>query len=141
MSILVQTESNRHGKLLQLREKEISLTKKMTCECTNTGLDLFTIPPLQTSIESGMWVEHYPLSTISDTGPLEFVIKGSGDEYTDLANTHIHIKKYTHTHLYTYTQIHRDTETHIHKDTYTQRHSDTSIHIHRDTETHMCRYT
>jgi hypothetical protein len=29
-------------------------------------LDLFEVPPTQTSIESGSWVEYHPLSTITD---------------------------------------------------------------------------
>ncbi|KAK7500547.1 hypothetical protein BaRGS_00008122 [Batillaria attramentaria] len=62
-----------------------------SCECTNTGLDLFIIPPTQTSVESGSWVEHHPLSTLTDTGPIEFVIKGAGEDYLDLSNSYLHV--------------------------------------------------
>ena len=64
----------------------------MACECTNTGLDLFTVPPTQTSVEHGAWVEHHPLAVITDTGPIEFVVKGAGEEYIDLANTYLHVQ-------------------------------------------------
>ena len=63
-----------------------------SCECTNTGLDLFTLPPLNTSVESGGWTVAYPLATLSESGPIEFLIKGSGEEYIDLANTYIHVQ-------------------------------------------------
>ena len=57
----------------------------MSYESTNTGLDLFTIPPVQSSIEQGAWVESHPLATLTDNGPIEFNIVGSADEYIDLA--------------------------------------------------------
>lgn len=52
-------------------------------------LDLFTIPPTQTSIESSQWVHYKPVSSLSDDGPIEFVIPGHGEEYLDLAHTMI----------------------------------------------------
>ena len=42
-------------------------------------------------------MEHYPLSFMSDTGPLEFVIKGVGEEYMDYQTL-----------LYTYKQMQPD---------------------------------
>ncbi|MDJ0933677.1 hypothetical protein [Breoghania sp.] len=50
-------------------------------------LDLFTVPPTQTSIDHGQWVEYHPLATITDSGPLEFNISGSGEDYIDAGNT------------------------------------------------------
>ena len=61
------------------------------CECTNTSLDIFTIPPTQTSIEQGAYVEYHPLATLTDQGPIEFIIKGS-DDYLDLTNSYLHIQ-------------------------------------------------
>ena len=42
------------------------------------------MPPTQTSIDKGQWVEYHPISTISDGGPIGFFIPGSGEEYMDL---------------------------------------------------------
>ena len=69
----------------------MALVHNMSCECVKSELDLFSIPPTQTSIEFGHWVEHHPLATITDSGPLEFSISGSGEDYIDLANTHLYI--------------------------------------------------
>ena len=55
-------------------------------------LDLFAVPPTQASIEQGLWVEHRPLSTITDAGPLEFNISGTGDDYLDLGNTFLYLQ-------------------------------------------------
>lgn len=55
-------------------------------------LDLFTIPSTQTSITKGQWIEYHPLSNISDSGPIEFSVSGSGEEYLDLARTGLHVK-------------------------------------------------
>ena len=70
----------------------MALIHSQSCECVKSELDLFTVPPTQTSIEQGHWVEHHPLSTITDGGPIEFSISGSGDDYLDLANTHLYVR-------------------------------------------------
>ena len=70
----------------------MALVHNMSCECVKSELDLFSIPPTQTSIEHGQWVEHHPLATITDSGPLEFSISGSGEDYVDLANTLLYIR-------------------------------------------------
>ena len=62
------------------------MTASRACESINTGLDLFAVPPVQTSVQGGLWTEYHPIATIGETGPLEFVIKGAGDDYIDLAN-------------------------------------------------------
>ena len=64
----------------------------MSCECVKSELDLFSVPPTQTSIEFGQWVEHHPLATITDSGPIEFSISGSGEDYVDLANTVLYVR-------------------------------------------------
>ena len=61
-------------------------------ECSKSELDLFRIPPTQTSISRGQWIEYLPLSNITDTGPIEFNVSGSGEEYLDLARTQLYVK-------------------------------------------------
>ena len=61
-------------------------------ECAKSELDLFALPPTQTSVEEGQWVEFHPISTISDGGPIEFFIPGSGEEYLDLNQTQLYVR-------------------------------------------------
>src|SRR5271163_274647 len=63
-----------------------------SCECAKSELDIFAIPPTQTSVESGGWVEYNPISSITDGTPIEFVIGGSGQDYVDLANTQLYVR-------------------------------------------------
>src|SRR5215470_13219495 len=62
-----------------------------SCECVKSELDLFSVPPTQTSIESGTWVEYTPVSTIAHGLPIEFVVLGSGTDYINLANTMLYV--------------------------------------------------
>ena len=62
-----------------------------SCECTNTSLDIFAVSPTQTSIENGLYVEYHPLATLTDSGPIEFIVKGS-DDYLDLTNSYLHVQ-------------------------------------------------
>ena len=63
-----------------------------SCECASSELDLFSVPPTQTSVESGAYVEYRPVSTLTDGSPIEFDIASSGDDYVDFANSYLHVK-------------------------------------------------
>ncbi|ELT93030.1 hypothetical protein CAPTEDRAFT_210574 [Capitella teleta] len=63
----------------------------MSCECLKSELDLFSMPPTQTSIIGGQWVEYQPLSSLSTAGPIEFSISGSGDDYVDFSQSWLYV--------------------------------------------------
>jgi len=63
-----------------------------SCECTKSELDLFSVPPTQTSIEHGNWIEYHPITTVTGDSPIEFDINGSGEDYIDFANTMLYVK-------------------------------------------------
>lgn len=58
-----------------------------SCECLKSELELFSLPPTQTTIEGTQWVHYKPISSLTDESPIEFVVPGQGDEYIDLAHT------------------------------------------------------
>lgn len=62
-----------------------------SCEGVKSELDLFSMPPTQTSMERGDWIAYKPLASITADGPLEFMISGQGEEYIDLAQTLFHV--------------------------------------------------
>ena len=70
----------------------MAFAHEMSCECTKSELDLFSVPPTQTSMEQGSWVEYHPLTTVSDGSPIEFDISGSGEDYIDFSNTMLYVK-------------------------------------------------
>ncbi|XP_046468112.1 uncharacterized protein F54H12.2-like [Neodiprion pinetum] len=61
-------------------------------ECMKSELDLFSLPPTQTSIEASQCVHHKPVSSLTDDSPIEFVVPGNGDEYIDLAHTMLSVR-------------------------------------------------
>lgn len=58
-----------------------------SCECVKSELDLFTLPPTQTTIENSQWIQYKPLSSLSQDSPIEFTIPGTSEDYLDLAHT------------------------------------------------------
>ncbi|XP_031779747.1 uncharacterized protein F54H12.2-like [Nasonia vitripennis] len=62
-----------------------------SCECAKSELDLFTLPPTQTSLEGTQWIEYKPVTSISEDSYLEFLIPGNSDDYIDLAHTMINL--------------------------------------------------
>ena len=69
-----------------------SLVHKESCESVKEELDLFSVPPSQTSLEKGKYVQYNPVSILSNNGPIEFVIPGENSSYIDLSNTLLHVR-------------------------------------------------
>ena len=63
-----------------------------SCEYAKTELDVFSVPPNQTSIEYGNDAEYHPLSSITDSGPIEFDVSSSGKNYLGFTNTQLLVK-------------------------------------------------
>ena len=61
-------------------------------ECLKSELDLFSLPPTQTSIESSQWIYYKPVTSLADDAPIEFVIPGHGEDYLDLTHTMLSIR-------------------------------------------------
>lgn len=57
-----------------------------SAECSKSELDLFQIPPTQVSLDRGHWIDHQPVSSVSDSGPITFLSPGTED-YFDLSKT------------------------------------------------------
>ena len=66
----------------------MALVHPNSCECTKSELDLFEVPPTQTSVAYGYWEQKGLTSALTDQGPYEFAVSGAGDDYIDLANTY-----------------------------------------------------
>lgn len=61
-------------------------------ECLKSELDLFSLPPTQTSIENSQWIYYKPVTSLADDAPIEFVIPGHGEDYLDLAHTMLSLR-------------------------------------------------
>ena len=63
----------------------------LSCECTKSELDLFSIPPTQTSIVSSTYEEILPMSSV-ESGAIEFNITTESNSYLDLANSFLYLR-------------------------------------------------
>jgi len=54
--------------------------------------NLFSVPPTQTSMDQGSWIEYRPLTTVADGSSIEFDVRASGEDYIDFANTMLYVK-------------------------------------------------
>jgi len=70
----------------------MAFVHEQSCECTKSELDLFSVPPTQTSMEQGSWIEYHPLTTVTDGSPIEFDIGASGEDYVDFANSMLYLR-------------------------------------------------
>lgn len=70
----------------------MSLVHRDSPVCTKSELDLFLVPGTQTSIEKGIWQDYYPIASLDGTGPVEFVVPGTTEEYVDLAHTQLYLR-------------------------------------------------
>ena len=70
----------------------MKLLHEQSSQCLRSELDLFSLPPTQTAVDGSQWVEHSPVSTITSSSPIEFIVSGSGKYYMDLNNTLLEVK-------------------------------------------------
>ena len=70
----------------------MKLLHEQSSQCYRSELDLFSLPPTQTAVDGSQWVEHSPVSTITSSSPIEFIVSGSGEDYMDLNNTLLEVK-------------------------------------------------
>ena len=62
-------------------------------ECMKSELDIFTVPPTQSSIENGIWVNKEAENGFaSDSGTVTFNIDALSDAYIDLSETYLSLK-------------------------------------------------
>lgn len=62
-------------------------------QCIKSELDLFYVPPTNTSIESGGWGVYHPVSIIDhNDGPLEFYIPATENDYIHLSKTLLYLQ-------------------------------------------------
>ena len=69
-----------------------SLIREKSCESVKSELDLFAVPPTQTSIVHCHYVEHRSQSSLMDGAPVEFCISEEGNYYIDLANSLLYVR-------------------------------------------------
>jgi hypothetical protein len=55
-------------------------------------LDLFGVPPTQTSEEHGYWEQKGLTSALTDQGPYEFAVSGAGEDCIDLFNNYFFVE-------------------------------------------------
>ena len=65
-----------------------------SAECSKMELDLFNVPPTQTSIEEGFYDDIQPHSSFATASTIRFDIPGDSEHFLNLAETEIHIKGY-----------------------------------------------
>ena len=64
---------------------------KNSSECSKSELDIFTIPPTQTSIEEGVWDTIQPHPNFRDSNTIRFDIPKNDSKYIDLSETTLHL--------------------------------------------------
>ena len=68
----------------------MKLLHEQSSQCLE--LDSCSLPHTQTTVYGSQWVEHSPVSTITSSSPIEFIVSGSGEDYMDLNNTLLEVK-------------------------------------------------
>ena len=60
-------------------------------ECSVSALDLFYVPPTQTSVEKETSVDVYSIESVSDNEPIESELEGKQQEFLNLAHMLLYV--------------------------------------------------
>jgi hypothetical protein len=58
-------------------------------ELTSSGLDVFSVPPVDTTLKEGKMVYYYPITSVTDQGPYEFIVVKDPDHFIHLPLTRL----------------------------------------------------
>ena len=61
-------------------------------DCSSLSLDLFLLPPTQSSFQKGKSIDYHPITSLSDGGPIEFTVPGSEKEFLNLTRSYLYLK-------------------------------------------------
>ena len=61
-------------------------------DCKNSALCIFDKKGILSDIQRSYVVDHYPVSTLSSDGPIEFSIPGSSEDYINVGNTKLYVR-------------------------------------------------
>ena len=60
-------------------------------DCSSLSLDLFLLPPTQSSFQKGKSIDYHPVTSLSDGGPIVFKVSGSGKKFLDLTRSYLYL--------------------------------------------------
>jgi hypothetical protein len=63
-----------------------------SCECSKTELDVTSVPPTMTAMQDAQWTEHYPISALNNSAPIEFIIPPQTEKWADLNQSYLYVK-------------------------------------------------
>jgi len=65
----------------------MAFINEYSCKCLPSELDIFSVPPTLTSMETSDYVEYHPITSIAAGAPIEFDITGNRQDYRFVKKT------------------------------------------------------
>ena len=63
-----------------------------SCECSKSELHVLSVPPTMTAMQESQWVEHFPIASLTNNAPIEFIIPPQTEHWTDLSQSYVYVK-------------------------------------------------
>ena len=63
-----------------------------SCECSKSELHVLSVPPTMTAVQESQWIEHFPIASLTNNAPIEFIIPPQTEHWTDLSQSYLYVK-------------------------------------------------
>ena len=63
-----------------------------SCECSKSKLHVLSVPPTMTAMQESQWIKHFPIASLTNNAPIEFIIPPQTEHWTDLSQTYLYVK-------------------------------------------------
>ena len=63
-----------------------------SCEYSKSELNVLSVPPTMTAMQESQWVEHFPIASLTNNAPTEFIIPPQPEHWTDLSQSYLYVK-------------------------------------------------
>ena len=68
------------------------MMQKGSSECSKSELNVLSVPPTMTAMQESQWVEHFPIASLTNNAPIEFIIRPQTEHWTDLSQSYLYVK-------------------------------------------------
>ena len=68
------------------------MMQNSSCECSKSELIVLSVPPTMTAMQESQWVEHFPVASLTNNAPIEFIIPPQTEHWTDLPQSYLYVK-------------------------------------------------
>ena len=73
-------------------EKKKKIIQNGSCECSESELNVLSVPLTMAAMQESQWIEHFPMASLANNAPKEFTIPPQMEHWTGSSQLYLYVK-------------------------------------------------